>query len=326
MPKSENQKLKLLTLFKILNEQTDEDHPMTVQDMILELQRYDIAAERKSIYDDLESLRRFGVDIVVSKSKSTSYFVASRTFEVAELKLLADAVASSKFITEKKSHQLIKKIETLASIHEAGRLQRQVYVQGRVKTMNENIYYNVDAVQNAISQSCKISFQYFEYTVDKNKRLRHGGEKYIVSPYALSWDDENYYMIAHHPKYDSLSHFRVDKMTGIEQLSEKRTPVPDFNPSEYTKKMFNMFSGEEQKIGLQLDNSLIDVVIDRFGKDVIVYKNDETTFIAHITACVSPTFLAWLFEFGDRIRVVSPQSVIDSLRDKAERCLSAYEN
>ena len=298
MPKSSNQKLKLLYLKKIMQEKTDENHPITVPQIIAELARYDIQAERKSIYDDLEALRVYGLDIECVKSKTTGYYIASREFELPELKLLADAVASSRFITEKKSKELIKKIESLASMHEAKQLQRQVYVMGRVKTMNEKIYYNVDEIHQAIADNRQIAFKYFEYTVDKEKRYRHDGEKYVVSPYALSWDDENYYLIAYYPKYPNLSHFRVDKMESIESLEELRLSMPDtkdFNLAEYSKKVFGMFSGEEEQIRIRFDNSLIGVVLDRFGQDVIISKVDENSFVISICACISPTLLGWLF-------------------------------
>jgi predicted DNA-binding transcriptional regulator YafY len=196
-------------------ENTDEEHPMTVAQMIEELSRYGITAERKSIYDDLEELRSFGADIIYRKAKKHEYYVASRIFELPELKLLADAVASSKFITERKSRQLIKKIESLCSKHEARQLRRQVYVMGRAKTMNEKIYYNVDKIHQAIALDRQISFKYFEYNLKKEKQYRQGGEKYFASPYALSWDDENYYMTAFYEKYGSLSNFRIDKMENV---------------------------------------------------------------------------------------------------------------
>ena len=329
MPKSENQKLKLLYLAKILGEQTDENHPLTVAEMIKELEAYGICAERKSIYSDLEALQSFGLDIATQKSRGTGYFVASRTFELPELKLLTDAVASSKFITEKKSTQLIKKLETLASVHEAKQLHRQVYVLGRVKTENETIYYNVDVIHEAIGQNRKISFQYFEYTVDKEKHLRHGGKRYRVSPYALSWDDENYYMIGHYEEREGLTHFRVDKMLNIQLLEEKREELPQgmaFHLGDYSKKMFNMFAGEEQQIELQFDNSLIGVVIDRFGGDVPVVRVDENSFLIHITASVSPTFLAWVFSFGDRVRILSPKSLAERFQSMLQEQLSRYED
>lgn len=334
MPKSENQKLKLLYLAKMLIEKTDEGHLLTVPEMIAELSKLDISAERKSIYDDLEALRRFGLDVECRKTKTTGYFIASRNFELPELKLLADAVASAKFITEKKSTELIRKIESLASTHDAKQLQRQVYVLGRVKTMNERIYYNVDVIHRAIAENKQISFQYFEYAVNPKERAkwkkqyRHGGERYTASPYALSWDDENYYMIAFYERYGNLSHFRVDKMENIEMLDAARHPLPknkEFDPAGYAKKVFNMFGGEEEKITLRFDNSLIGVVLDRFGKDVAIRPDGEDGLIIHVDALVSPTLLGWIFGFGNLVKILEPASLIERLRKQAAENLAQYE-
>ncbi len=328
MPKSENQKLKLLYLQKILLEQTDEQHPLSAQELIAALARYDVLAERKSIYNDIDALRRYGLDIPFQKARPAGYYVAARPFELPELKLLADAVASSKFITEKKSAELIKKIEGLASVHEARQLQRQVFVSGRVKTMNEKIYYNVDTIHQAIAQNRQITFLYYEYNVNKTKSYRHGGEQYRASPYALTWDDENYYMIAYYEKYPaSFSHFRVDKMERIGMLEEKRLSPPDrkaFNPAEYAKKVFNMFGGEEERVKLQFDNTLIGVVIDRFGKEVSVYPANDKSFIVNVDALISPTLLGWLFSFGEKVKILEPLSLIEKLRRQAAESLAAY--
>ena len=222
MPKSPNQKLKLLYLMEILLQQTDERHPMTVPEMISELARHGVAAERKSIYNDLESLRTFGLDIVQTKSRTTGYYIGARSFEVPELKLLVDSVQSSKFITHKKTLALIKKIEGLASIYDAQLLQRQVYVRGRVKSMNESVYYNVDEIADAISRDRQIRFHYFEYTIDKQRHYRKDGAFYIVSPMALMWDNENYYLLAWDAEAQLRKHYRVDKMTDISALDAPR--------------------------------------------------------------------------------------------------------
>ena len=310
MSKLPNQKLKLFYLLKILMEKTDAEHTLTVPEMIKELNKYNINAERKSIYDDIESLKTFGIDILCRKSKTYDYYIASRTFQLAELKLLADAVASSKFITEKKSKQLIKKIGSLTSSHEAKQLTRQIYVAGRVKTMNEKIYYNVDIIHQAISSNKQISFKYFEYTIDKKKHYRNDGNLYTASPYALTWDDENYYMISYYEKYESITHFRVDKMENIEIL-ELKSHNEEINIAEYTKKIFSMYGGEEETVRIQFDNSLLGVVIDRFGKDTVTYKVNDNNFMAILTVELSPPFWGWIFQFGNKVRIVSPENVKD---------------
>lgn len=328
MGKSSNQKLKLLYLLKMLNEKTDEENTMTINDMIAELDRYGITAERKSIYDDLEALRHYGLDIASRKSKTTDYFVSSRLFELPELKLLVDAVQCSKFVTHKKSNELIKKIESLASYRQAQSLQRQVYVSNRVKTINESIYYNVDRLHAAIAENKKVSFKYFDYDIKKEKAFRKNGDKYSVSPYALSWDDENYYLITFSTKYNDFTHYRVDRMTDIDLIDEERDPLPDrehFDIAEYTKKVFNMFGGEEVLVQLQFDNSLVNAVIDRFGKDVVIGKIDENSFYIWIKVAVSSTFFAWISQFGNKVKVLSPDSVIDKYRNHMRDILAQYE-
>jgi predicted DNA-binding transcriptional regulator YafY len=315
MPKSENQKLKLLYLRKILLDKTDEEHTLTVPEMITELSKYGMKAERKSIYDDLDTLVNYGLDISNRKTRTTDYYVSSRLFELPELKLLADAVASSKFVTEKKSNELIKKIESLCSDYQAKQLQRQVFVFNRVKTMNERIYYNVDTIHKAIAVKKQISFKYFDYDINKKKKYRNDGNLYLASPYALSWDNENYYMIGFYEKYNDISHFRVDKMESIEILSKEQFTVnKEFNLTEYLKKVFSMFGGEEQSIKLQFGNSLIGVVFDRFGKNVRINKIDDNSFSITVNVAVSNSFLGWLFQFGDKVKIVSPDSLINKFR------------
>lgn len=327
MAKSSNQKLKLLCLLKTLNEKTDEEYTMTIKDMIAELERYGITAERKSIYDDLEVLRHYGLDIATRKSKTTAYFVASRLFELPELKLLVDAVQCSKFFTHKKSNELIKKIGSLASYRQAKSLQRQVYVSNRVKTINESIYYNVDRLHAAIAVNKKVSFKYFDYDIKKEKAFRKNGDKYSVSPYALSWDDENYYLITFSTKYSGFTHYRVDRMTDIDLIDEKRDPLPDrghFDIAEYTKKVFNMFGGEEVLVQLQFDNSLVNAVIDRFGKDVVIVKMDEGNFYIWIKVAVSSTFFAWISQFGNKVKILSPETVIEQYKLHLNGILNQY--
>lgn len=327
MAKSSNQKLKLLYLLKMLNEKTDEENTMTINEMIAELERYGITAERKSIYDDLEALRHYGLDIATRKSKTTDYFVASRLFELPELKLLVDAVQCSKFVTHKKSNELIKKIESLASYRQAQSLQRQVYVSNRVKTINESIYYNVDRLHTAIAENKKVSFKYFDYDIKKEKAFRKNGDKYSVSPYALSWDDENYYLITFSTKYNDFTHYRVDRMTDIDLIDEERDSLPDrehFDIAEYTKKVFNMFGGEEVLIQLQFDNSLVNAVVDRFGKDVVIGKKDENSFCIWIKVAVSSAFFAWISQFGSKVKILSPQNVVEHFKNYLKEILLSY--
>ena len=327
MPKSSNQKLKLLYLMQMLLERSDENHPLTVQDMIDELSQHDISAERKSIYADLEALQLFGLDIVRSKGKSTGYYIASRDFELPELKLLVDSVQSSKFITHRKTLSLIKKIEGLASVYDAQLLQRQVYVRNRVKSMNESVYYNVDEISGAISRDRIIRFNYFEFDVNKQRRYRHDGKVYEISPFALMWDDENYYMLGYDPEAEKLKHYRVDKMTNIESVETERSGKELFagmDMSSYSKQVFGMFTGSEQTVKLRFENRLAGAVIDRFGKEVMLIPDGNEHFTVSADIAVSPQFYAWVFGFGTAVEILSPDSARQELAQLAKSVSRIY--
>ena len=328
MPKSSNQKLKLLFLAKILLEKTDEEHGMTTADIIAALAACGISAERKSIYDDIEALRLFGIDIIKNQSgRNTDYRVVSRDFEMPELKLLVDAVQSSKFITRKKSDELIKKIEGFASIHEARQLHRQVYVANRIKTMNESIYLTVDKIHTAITLNKKITFQYFEWSPKKEKILRHDGALYSVSPWALTWDDENYYLIAYETSSNLIKHYRVDKMLNISVTDDEREGkelFDGFDMALYSKKTFGMFGGKEETVRLRCKNKMANIIIDRFGTESIISCIDDEHFEITVKVAVSPVFFSWLMNFGSDIKIISPQSVIDSFKSLAKKALEQY--
>ena len=315
-----NQKLKQIYLMKVLLDNTDETHSMTMPEIVTALNEYGISAERKSIYDDIEALRIFGMDIIGEKSGRTFiYHVGSRDFELAELKLLVDSVQSSKFITAKKSYELISKIEKIASKHEAKQLQRQVFVSERIKTMNESIYYNVDIIHSAIANNAKIRFQYFKWNVDKQQELRHDGEYYLISPWALTWDDENYYMIGYDHKVGIIKHYRVDKMLRIEETMENREGrqhFRQFDMAVYAKKMFGMFDGKEQSVRIECDNALADVMIDRFGKSVSMIKTYENHFAINVTVAVSRQFFGWIISLGSGVVITKPENVVEQLKEE----------
>ncbi|MBQ6795118.1 MAG: WYL domain-containing transcriptional regulator [Clostridia bacterium] len=303
-----NQKMKALYVMDYLMRNTDEEHPAPMRDIIAYLESMGISAERKSIYSDIEGLQLFGVDIL---SSPKGYYVVSRDFELPELKMLVDCVSASKFITEKKSERLIKKIEGLASRHEAGKLQRQVYIADRIKAGNEDIYRSVDTLSEAINEKKKVSFRYFEYDVDKKRKFRNGGNEYIVSPYSLTVSDENYYLISHYPKHEDLTHFRVDRMSDIkitEEACEKVENVmgENFSVGEYSRKLFSMYSGESSRVEILCENKVMNSVIDRFGKDVFVLKVDDEHFKAIVSVDLSPTFFAWIFTFGGKMKIAAP--------------------
>lgn len=328
MAKQPNQKLKLLYLLKILTENTDEEHPLTMAQLIEMLDGYGVSAERKSVYDDIESLRTFGVDVETTSNRAVGYYIAERDFSLPELKLLVDAVQSSKFITTKKSLELIGKIENLASRHEASQLQRQVFVQNRIKTMNESIYYNVDFIHSAISGNVQIAFRYFMWDVHGERVLRRDGAEYTVSPWALTWDDENYYLVAYDAADEKIKHYRVDKMTRIRLLDEARTGqdvFAKFDTAVYSKKIFGMYGGEEKLVKLRCARALAGVIIDRFGKESMLVE-DGDGFTVTVRVFESPTFLAWVMGFGRDMQVLSPASTREALANQARDVLSVYEN
>ena len=318
MARSSFQKLKLLHVMNYLLQNSDEEHPITVNQMIQYLESNGIAAERKSIYDDIEALRTFGMDIEECKrGRVFGYYVASRTFELPELKLLVDSVQSSKFITHKKTASLIKKIETLASVHSAQLLHRQVFVKNRIKTMNESIYYNVDEIHNGISNNRKIRFLYFEYNVAKERQYRHGGAYYVVSPFAMTWDDENYYLVAYDSKAGIIKHYRVDKMEKISTLDEERDGQEVYQVLDmavYTRKTFGMFTGEEIKVQMRFENHLVGAVLDRLGRDVFIVPDGPGHFTVRTDVVVSPQFFAWVLGFGPQAQIVGPAHVVEGMK------------
>ena len=328
--RSQNQKLKILYLMDFLLRESDENHPVPVRRMIAYLESRGITAERKSIYDDLEALRFYGLDIVQSgEGKAAAYYAGERTFELPELKLLVDSVQSSKFITLKKSRELIRKIESLTSVHEAQNLNRQVHVQNRVKTMNESIYYNVDDIHNGIAENRKIRFRYFEYTVSKERKFRRDGEWYVISPYGLSWDDENYYMVGYDSEAGRMKHYRVDKMTSISVTEEERdgkAAYEELDMAEYSRRVFGMFSGEICRVKMRFENALVGAVIDRFGKDVMIVPDGDTHFTVQVDVAVSPPFFGWVFGFGPAARILGPENVVKRMAEHVRSVAAGYED
>ena len=327
MSKGTNQKLKLLYLTKIFREQTDEEQMLTIAEIIEKLSAYDVSADRKTLYTDLEELRHFGLDIISQQiGRQHYYYLGAREFELPELKLLVDSVQSAKFITAQKSQKLIKKLEGLVSKYEATQLQRQVYITGRVKTMNESIYYNVDKLHAAISADAQIQFQYYQWNVKKEMELRRGGKLYQVSPWGLMWDDEYYYLVAYDAETDKIKHYRVDKMLRIQITDQKRAGkerYQSFNLPNYTKRIFGMFSGEETKVTLEADNSMAGVLIDRFGKDIMLIPQDGGRFRATVDVAISDQFLGWIVALGT-VKIVGPEAVVKKMQAKVSNLIADY--
>lgn len=318
MPKSAGQKLKLLYLVKYLTENTDENHPASTAALISYLDSQGISSERKSIYDDIAKLTEFGYDIIqVQNRNGGGYYLAAREFELAELKLLVDAVQSSRFITTRKSRELIRKLEKLAGKHDAGQLQRQVYVSGRIKTENESIYYNIDTIHRAIQENRQISFQYMNWNLKKELVSRDAQHR-KVSPWALIWKEENYYLAAFDAADEKIKHYRVDKMGRVKVLDEDRIGREFYDrvdPALYTNRTFGMFAGREETVSLEFSKNLLGVVIDRFGRDCDIRSVSEDRCRVRAKVAVSGQFFGWLCGIGPDIRIVSPGTVSDEYRN-----------
>ena len=322
------QRLKILYLYKILVEQTDEDHAITMPEIIRQLEAYGISAGRKALYEDIEALREFGLDIISGRGASSGYAVVHREFELPELKLLADAVSSSRFLTEHKAKKLVDKLGKLASVHEAKQLRRQVYIAGRTKEHNERIYLSVDAIQRAIRENRQISFRYFSY--DLRKRRVYRDSVRVCTPVALLWSDERYYLVANYEKYpDKLTNFRVDRMEHTEVLDVPGIPPAEpFDPEEYQNETFSMFSGKTQIVKLRMENSLVTAIIDRFGKGIDIHPDEERFFTVRVPVKVEQPlpFFGWLFQFGDKAEILEPVELRKTYRNMLENVREMHQS
>lgn len=328
MAKGNGQKLKMLYLLKILKEETDEQHLLGAAGILERLLSYGIKAERKALYDDIEQLRQFGYDIICVKSRANGgYYLGNREFELPELKLLVDAVQASKFVTAKKSRELIGKLERFASREEARQLQRQVYVAGRIKTEQENIYYNVDAIHRALQEQVQIAFLYMEWGLDGNLHPKNDGKLYRVSPWALLWSDENYYMIGFDAEAGIIKHYRVDKMQHIDMLDGKRQgeeAFVDFDLAAYANRTFGMYGGQAVEVRLIFQNYLAGVVMDRFGKETRMRPVDEKHFRVRVQVAVSGQFFGWLAGLGNGVRLEGPDWVVKAYREHLRTIIADY--
>ncbi|MBQ9814871.1 MAG: WYL domain-containing protein [Lachnospiraceae bacterium] len=328
MAKGTNQKLKQLYLVKIFTEETDDQHGLTLPEIISRLNAYGVNADRKTLYQDFEELRVFGFDIIGEQNgRSYYYYLGQREFELPELKLLVDSVQSAKFITDKKSKELIKKLENMVSKYQAKQLQRQVFITGRVKTMNESIYYNIDKLHDAINTGRKIRFKYFQWNTKKEMELRRDGEWYETSPWGLMWDDENYYLVAYDSADDIIKHYRVDKMLKIvvsDEPREGQKQFKAFNMPHYTRSLFGMFGGEEYHVTIEADNSMAGIMIDRFGKDIFIVPVGTDRFKTTVDIAVSSQFLGWIIALGDKVKITGPDEVVERMKEEIRRLSEQY--
>ena len=325
MPKSDNQKLKIFYILDYLQKNSNETHPVRAADLISMLDRqHNISCDRKTVYSDVAALQEYGIDIVSLPGKNGGYYIASRNFELPELKLLIDAVQSSRYLTEKKSRELIEKLLTQCNEQDAKLMKRNVLVSGRVKSMNETIYYSVDTIQEAIAQNKQITFRYFDWDFGGKRKYRE--KPYMASPYGLCQDNENCYLLALSQRH-GITSYRVDRMSDIHLADAARIPCPELTGKallEHANRLFQMYSGDAVDVKLRFHKSLINVVIDRFGKDAMLIPDGEEFFNFTVRVAVSPMFLSWIMGFGNKAKVLYPQSVIDSLQDLCREAMSQY--
>ena len=323
-------KMKMLHLVRIFTQETDDEHALTLQEIAAKLDAVGIKADRKTLYEDFGELRDYGYDIIAEqRNRNTYYHLGAREFELPELKLLVDSVQAAKFITTRKSRELIKKLEKNVSRYQAEQLHRQVFIAGRVKSMNESIYYNIDKLHEAINTGVQIRFQYGQWNVRKEIELRRDGAWYQVSPWALTWDDENYYLVAYDAEADMIKHYRVDKMLRIKITEDSRQgkeTFKAFDMPKYAKSVFGMFTGELTAVTLEAENHMAGVVIDRFGKDINISPIDDSHFQATVNVIVSPQFIGWIVALGRSIRITGPDAVVERMRDEIHRLSEQYQS
>lgn len=322
-------KARVLYLLKILEQYSDEEHPLSTTELIAMLmEKYGISTHRITLKTDIETLQSFGIDIEVINSSQNKYYISSRQFEIPELKLLIDAVESSKFITEKKSEVLVSKLTSLVSDHQASQLKRNLHTTDRIKPDNELIYYIVDAINEAINTGKKISFYYYEYNIKKEKKLKNNGKAYIISPYSLVWNGDFYYVVGYSEKHNDVCVFRVDRiLKSPTVLKDDIVPKPeDFNIADYTKSVFQMYGSEECEVTLRCDNSLMKYIIERFGEDVQTTAYDMTSFRTIVEVELSPTFYSWVFTFGGKVQILTPEHAKKEYYEMLKKALEIEKN
>ena len=327
MSKNENQKLKLIRILEILLENTDEEVGITMAEIIARLDTFGIKAERKSIYDDFLALDALGFEVIKLDTRPTSYTLGERIFEFAELKMLVDAIQSSRFITAEQSRKLIAKLEVFAGARRKAELSRAVVVEDRVKTVNRASLYSIDCIHAAINGSSRLSFTYFDYGADKKQVLRHGGAPYDVAPKALLWSDDNYYLVAYDEAEGVIKNFRVDKMLKTSLVDKRPSEAAVsavVDPASYSRRIFGMYGGEDTLVTLEFDERLVGAIIDRFGKDISIIPVGDR-FRTSVRVMVSPTFFSWVFSFGGGVSVASPEGVREAYRSRLKSSLKEYE-
>ncbi len=325
MPKSDNQKLKIFYILDYLQKNSHEEKPVRAGELISMLEhQHSISCDRKTVYSDIAALQDYGIDIISLPGRNGGYYIGSRNFELPELKLLIDAVQSSRYLTERKSRELIEKLCDQCNEHDASLLRRNVFVSGRVKSMNETIYYNVDSIQEAIAQNKQITFRYFDWALNGKRNYRE--KPYSASPYGLCQDNQNCYLLAYSPRHGVTS-YRVDRMNDICLSEESRHPCPELTGkalNDHANRLFQMYAGDSVNVKMRFHRSLTNVVIDRFGSETMLIPDGEDHFNFTVPVAVSPMFLSWVIGFGEKAQILYPQSVINECKALCQEVMSRY--
>ena len=332
MASGTSQKLKLLYIVRILEQYSDEENHVSSAFIIKKLASYGISAERKAIYDDIECLQEFGFDIIKTRNPKAGYFLAEREFELPEVYLLEDAVRTAHFITEKKTRDLCRKLDKKLSVNQLGRNKTGIYINTDGKTKNESIFYNIDTITRAIENKHKITFKYGVRQLGAIREIETVYKERTASPFAMTWQDDHYYLIGNYDKYDNLVHLRIDRMKSVMETEDKCRHFGEvskytdtFNVADYTQTLFDMFVGERQNVQLKCAKKLLEQIIDRFGENIFVSNVTETHFEISANCAVSHGLVSWLAGFAEDVEVLTPASLRDMMRDRAEKILNLYK-
>ncbi len=319
MAKRPNQTKKIPLIIKMLREETDDEHGLSMSQIIERLAEEGVEAERKSIYRDFEVLRDCGYDVIKRPGRPTEYALGEREFQYPELLLLVDAVQGSRFLTKRKSQQLIQRVKGLTSVHQAEALERHVHVERRIRTQNESVYYNVDAIQEAIAARKKVAFRYFRHDVNQRKVYGKDGGTYRETPVHLVYSDGYYYLISFNDTHDDFVRYRIDRMSHIQVLDEPATRndrIANFDVEEFALQAFGMFGGDKVRVTVEFEESAIDQILDRFGREgAIIIPQADGTGHATFTIRKSAVFFGWLAGFGTRARIIAPTTLAEEYRE-----------
>ncbi len=317
------QKLKLFYIIEILKKYTDEEHPMNATQICDKLSAYNVTAERKAVYNDIEQLIFLGFDIIKTRVPQSGFFLGSREFEIPEISLLSDAVKTAKFISVKKTRELVSKLDDMMSVYQVSSKKMGIYIDEDSKTKNEEIYYTIDTVSRAIEDRKQVKFKYTLRKIGDNKQIETNTAERTVSPYALTWQDDHYYLIGNYEKYDNLIHLRIDRMHAAEETETPIRPFSEvsdyknyFDVADYTKRLFGMFGGKIEEIELKCSKDMLEQVLDRFGENIFISKLTEKTFNFTYSAAVSDALVTWIINFGDKIEAVKPKSLRNMIKDR----------